>query len=806
MSATVPSSAPLPDAPYRGIEPFRFIDQQLFAARGEETWELLSKVTLYRGVLLYGESGTGKSSLINAGVLPQALKEGYVPDRLRIQPFAGREIKVERILQTDGADPTYLESNFMGSDEPDDYAVTEPESFELSLTAFLAQLKLGFPLKTRNDDLKWGPDGTIHENAPLRPLLIFDQFEEFVTLFEEAHRAKSDSDQDSQKQVAIVQNEVLHTLINLIRDDTIPLKIVFVFREDYFTKLSLLFDYCPELIDQALRLLPPRLGTLPSIIRAPFVNPHLREHFLGPAEKSGSELSERMAQRISADLSKRSEGHFVNLSELQIVCLLLWRSREPEALYQKLGIPGLLEHYGADVFSHFEPEVQEKAIALLATMLTASNTRNIVSEADLKVTAKREKLIRQYYDVIDTLCRHQIVRRERHRELYFYELSSEYLIPWINKLAADLELQRLKRSAEEERLRAEDERHRALRFKRLLFASGVLLVVLLFVGFLAASLYLRSIRTNRQLVKTEQQRLAVEQQKHAADTKLRIAEQEKRKYLTAIIVITGTNDTEKLEAIAQIKKWSEENAFPPELLLLLVAAQSRTENQEIKRAASQVLAQAAQADVNLSESIGLATEANASLAEKLPPLFNMYLADKSQHGLALKVSAVLKSHGYVVASVSTGEGDPPEWDNELRYFRSPEKGQPEPPEIRRMLINATGLNWKIAYNRQYANSPRGRAGQLELWFARPSGQLVLGFADEDGKSLRDASFKVKFVPTGAGVSFTSRALHVTVPQGDYDVTISIKGYADLHKFVSIKGGDTVEWAELKLTKDKPSTN
>src|SRR6185369_7655268 len=95
--STVVSQLPLPDAPYPGIKEFRFVDQQIFAARDEEIWDLVSKVTLYRGVLLFGESGTGKSSLVNAGLLPRMLKENYVPDRLRVQPLAGREIKVERI-------------------------------------------------------------------------------------------------------------------------------------------------------------------------------------------------------------------------------------------------------------------------------------------------------------------------------------------------------------------------------------------------------------------------------------------------------------------------------------------------------------------------------------------------------------------------------------------------------------------------------------------------------------------------------------------------------------------------------------
>ena len=66
---TTPETLPVPEAPFRGIEAFRFIDQQIFAERDDEIWDLQSNITRYRAVLLYGESGTGKSSLINAGLI-----------------------------------------------------------------------------------------------------------------------------------------------------------------------------------------------------------------------------------------------------------------------------------------------------------------------------------------------------------------------------------------------------------------------------------------------------------------------------------------------------------------------------------------------------------------------------------------------------------------------------------------------------------------------------------------------------------------------------------------------------------------
>ena len=74
----------LPEAPYRGIESYRFVDRAIFFARENEVRKLLRSVTIYRGVLLYGATGAGKSSLINAGLIPTALDNGFVPDRIRI--------------------------------------------------------------------------------------------------------------------------------------------------------------------------------------------------------------------------------------------------------------------------------------------------------------------------------------------------------------------------------------------------------------------------------------------------------------------------------------------------------------------------------------------------------------------------------------------------------------------------------------------------------------------------------------------------------------------------------------------------
>ena len=96
MTAAQPAPH-LPAVPYPGIEPFGCDRAHVFFAREDESRALLHLVTIYRGALLYAGSGTGKSSLINAGLMPLAIDDGLAPERVRVQPRQGDEIIIERI-------------------------------------------------------------------------------------------------------------------------------------------------------------------------------------------------------------------------------------------------------------------------------------------------------------------------------------------------------------------------------------------------------------------------------------------------------------------------------------------------------------------------------------------------------------------------------------------------------------------------------------------------------------------------------------------------------------------------------------
>jgi len=64
-------------APYVGPRPFGRDEKDLFFGRDRETRDLCSLVVAHPIVLLYAASGAGKSSLLNAGLIPLLEARGY---------------------------------------------------------------------------------------------------------------------------------------------------------------------------------------------------------------------------------------------------------------------------------------------------------------------------------------------------------------------------------------------------------------------------------------------------------------------------------------------------------------------------------------------------------------------------------------------------------------------------------------------------------------------------------------------------------------------------------------------------------
>ena len=65
------------DNPFPGLRPFEADESELFFGRDEQADDLLGRLSRRRLVAVVGASGSGKSSLVRAGLLP-ALRRGYL--------------------------------------------------------------------------------------------------------------------------------------------------------------------------------------------------------------------------------------------------------------------------------------------------------------------------------------------------------------------------------------------------------------------------------------------------------------------------------------------------------------------------------------------------------------------------------------------------------------------------------------------------------------------------------------------------------------------------------------------------------
>src|SRR5437588_982993 len=237
----------LPKEPYRGILQFRLLDWRIFFEREAETEGLTNLVSLYRAVLLYGQSGAGKSSLLNAGLVPDVLRRGYAPERIRVFPQPGRELLVERVPLKEGWEgvsegelPDYLPSRFISEGAVD--------RLPLSCDEFLRTLRTPSQLGI--------------------PLLIFDQFEELITLFEE-----NPKDEQRFKEAREAGKAIRTLLFDELLNDPLPLRVVFAFRDDYLARLAPLFWRIPNLMDHGVRLSLPMMDhdLFHHIVRGPFL-------------------------------------------------------------------------------------------------------------------------------------------------------------------------------------------------------------------------------------------------------------------------------------------------------------------------------------------------------------------------------------------------------------------------------------------------------------------------------------------------------------------------------------------------------
>src|SRR5882724_544769 len=173
----------LPASPYRGLRAFRYIDQEIFAGRNVEIEKIYKLLLQFRGVMIFGQSGTGKSSLMGAGLIPLLFNNSFSPEIVRLNPDSNATFVVSRITKNEN-EQTYFPSTF---DEFIDKSNGVNDKINVSFDDFEKKVES----LTISQQAPFGSVKSLRTQGNNIRVLIFDQFEELITFFEESSAAEN---------------------------------------------------------------------------------------------------------------------------------------------------------------------------------------------------------------------------------------------------------------------------------------------------------------------------------------------------------------------------------------------------------------------------------------------------------------------------------------------------------------------------------------------------------------------------------------------------------------------------------------
>ncbi|MCP4400343.1 MAG: hypothetical protein GY801_23925, partial [bacterium] len=79
----IPKSEVIHKDPYKFLSTYGLEDENIFFGRKAAIQELSSQILSQKFVIVNGKSGSGKSSLIHAGVTPRLLRNNYLPIHIK---------------------------------------------------------------------------------------------------------------------------------------------------------------------------------------------------------------------------------------------------------------------------------------------------------------------------------------------------------------------------------------------------------------------------------------------------------------------------------------------------------------------------------------------------------------------------------------------------------------------------------------------------------------------------------------------------------------------------------------------------
>jgi len=334
--------APSPDEhelanPYKGLRPFMEADAADFFGREALTQYLLARLAeetaLARFLAVVGPSGSGKSSVVRAGLIP-ALRGGGLP----------------------GSESWLVTTMFPGA-----HPLEELEAGLLRVVpnpppSLLPQLQ------EDQHGLLRALKRTLPADTATELVLVIDQFEELFTLVP-----------DEQTRL-----HILNSLYDAVTDPRSRLRVIITLRADFYDR-PLLYAGFGELMRQR------------TAVVLPFALDDLLRAIVRPAERVGGTLEADLVATIMSDVS--SQPGMLPLLQYALTELFERRSGHTltlEAYHASGGVSGALASRADDIYAGLSAPQQELARQLFLRLVTPGegmeDTRRRVRRDELATT------------------------------------------------------------------------------------------------------------------------------------------------------------------------------------------------------------------------------------------------------------------------------------------------------------------------------------------------------------------------------------------------------------------------------------
>lgn len=343
--------------PYVGLNAFQESNNKIFFGRETLTKKMIGHLEKYRMLAVTGASGSGKSSIVLAGVLP-ALKNGALPGSDGWHYF-------ERTVP--GTDPlrnlALLIKPKRGSDAS--WVLEQVEGFKQNSKHLLSLL---------NDECGGTP-----------ALLFIDQFEELFSLSDDENVQRAFADNLAE---VVNSTAVGHTIVLTMRSD-------FISRIAKLTKLQSLFEKSQEMV------MPLSAGDLHKAIE-------------GPAERAGLKFDQGLIDKLVSDIL----GYPAALPLLQFTLLKLWELRERNRVtwgaYRTLEGPLKALEISAEKFYKALPFEEKSTVRrILLRLMRPDIGEEMVSNRVLRSSLYNLEAKDRVQRVLDRLIEARLVRQTK---------------------------------------------------------------------------------------------------------------------------------------------------------------------------------------------------------------------------------------------------------------------------------------------------------------------------------------------------------------------------------------------------------